>query len=70
MWTVTGWALATWTKVTIALGLGVFVAWLALDPGWFWLVAGLAVLADLYAARQLTREWVDEARFTCWWWPR
>ncbi len=70
MWAVTGWALATWLRVTVLLGLGVLLAWLTLDPGWFWLVAGLAVLADCYAARQLCREWTHEAHLTCWWWPR
>jgi hypothetical protein len=68
MWAVSGWALATWVKVTLLLTLGVLVAWLALTPGWFWLVAALAVLADLYVVRQLAREWADEARITCWWW--
>ncbi len=70
MLAVTAWALATWAKVTAGLALGVLLAWLTLNPGWFWLVTGLAVLADLYAARQLCREWAYEARFACWWWPR
>ncbi len=70
MLAVTAWALATWAKVTALLALGVLVAWLTLDPGWFWLVTGLAVLADGYTARQLAREWVHEAHLTCWWWPR
>ncbi len=70
MLAVTAWALATWAKVTVLLALGVLLAWLTLDPGWFWLVTGLAVLADGYAARQLCREWAHEARFACWWWPR
>ncbi len=47
MWAVTGWALATWARVTVLLGLGVLLAWLTLDPGWFWLVTGLVTLAAL-----------------------
>ena len=70
MWATTAWALLTWAKVTAALALGVLLAWLTLDPGGFWLVVVLAVLADLHAARQLCREWAHEAHVTCWWWPR
>ena len=70
MWAVTGWAVATWLKVTVVLALAVLLAWLLLAPGWFVLALGLAVLADLYAARQLAREWADEARLSCWWWAR
>ena len=69
MWAVTGWAFVTWVKVTVVLALGVFVAWLTLDPGGFYLVAALAVIADGYAVRQLCREWAHEARLT-WWWSR
>jgi hypothetical protein len=71
MWEVTGWALATWAKLTALLALGVGVAWLLLGAGsgWFWAITSGAVLVDLYLARQLVREWGHEARYR-WWWAR
>ena len=35
MWAVTGWAVATWLKITVFLALGVGAAWLWCSPGWF-----------------------------------
>ena len=72
MWTVTGWVIATWLRVTAVLAAAVAVAWLALGEhsGAFWLLCLGAVLAEGYLTRQLLREWADEARITCWWWHR
>jgi hypothetical protein len=72
MWAVTGWAIATWLRVTVALTAVVVVAWLALGEhsGAFWLIFLAALLAEGYLSRQLLREWGDEARITCWWWRR
>ena len=72
MWTVTGWVIATWLRVTAVLTAAVAVAWLALGEhsGAFWLLCLGAVLAKGYLTRQLLREWADEARITCWWWQR
>ena len=70
MWEVTGWALATWAKVTVVLSLAVAVAWLVWGTsGAFWLAALGAGLLELYAIRQLCREWTYEAR-SSWWWSR
>ncbi len=35
MWAVTGWAVATWLKITIVLAVGVGAAWVWCSPGWF-----------------------------------
>ena len=71
MWAVTGWALATWLKVTVVLGVLVGVAWLTWGgpSGQFLLAALGAVLAEAYTVRQLCREWADEARHSWWWTP-
>ena len=49
MWAVTGWVIATWLRVTLALTAAVGVAWLALGAhsGAFWLICVAAVLAEL-----------------------
>lgn len=71
MWDVTGWAIVTWLKITLLLAVGVGVAWLALPAGsgWFWVALLGAGAAELFTTRQLTREWVDRARWS-WWWAR
>jgi hypothetical protein len=71
MWGVTGWALATWLRITLYLGVGVGVCWLVFgaSSAWFVLACIVAVLADLFAARQLSREWCWNAAGT-WWWTR
>ena len=53
MWAVTGWAVATWLKITVFLALGVGAAWLWCSPGWFAVVVIAAVLVELWAIRQL-----------------
>lgn len=72
MWAATGWVIATWLRVTLALTAAVTVCWLTLGEhsGAFWLACTAALLAELYLSRQLLREWADEARTTCWWWAR
>ena len=69
MWDVTGWATATWLKTTLFLALLVGAAWLALGTGsgWFWTIALAAAVLDLFTARQLVREWTDEASLRWWW---
>jgi membrane protein YdbS with pleckstrin-like domain len=71
MWEVTGWALTTWLKVTVVLSVGVGAAWLVWGAGSgpFWLAALGAGLLELYAIRQVGREWAYEAR-SSWWWSR
>ncbi|NMI00855.1 hypothetical protein [Pseudonocardia acidicola] len=71
MWAVTGWALATWLKITAALALLVAGcwAWLGTSSGWFWVAAVAAAWIDLWAARALATEWESEARAS-WWWTR
>ncbi len=71
MWAVTGWALSTWAKLTALLAAGVGVAWLLLGAhsGWFWTVLLAAAGLEVYAIRQLGREWTYEAR-SSWWWSR
>ena len=71
MWEVTGWALITFIKVTFGLAVTVGIAWLVLgdNSGWFWIITGTAVMAELFLARQLVREWGHEASFR-WWWAR
>ena len=72
MWAATAWVIATWLRVTFALAAVVAVCWLWLGQhsGGFWLLCLGALTAELYLTRQLLREWVDEARFSCWWWNR
>jgi hypothetical protein len=70
MWGVTGWALRTWLKLTIGLGLGVLGVWLLADrPGYTLTAVLVAALIELWAIGALAREWAYEAR-ACWWWPR
>jgi hypothetical protein len=70
MWAVTGWVIATWLRVTLALAAAVTVCWFTLGEhsGAFWLVCLGALLAEGYLSRQLLREWAHEARLGCWWW--
>jgi hypothetical protein len=71
MWAVTGWALATWLKVTVVLVALVGAAWLAWGAhsgGFLLAVTGAGVL-ELYTVRQLCREWAYEARSSWWWSP-
>ena len=69
MWAVTGWCLLTWVRITVALSVIVGVLWLTVgtDDRWFWAAAVGAAFLELYAIRQLAREWTFEAR-SCWWW--
>ena len=69
MGTVTAWALRTWLKLTVLLVLIVGGCWLhfGTTSGWFWVIVGLAVVAEYYVVRQLGREWSWEARATWWW---
>lgn len=69
MGTTTMWALRTWAKLTVGLLLLVGGSWLYLGTasGWFWVITGLAVIAECYVVRQLAREWSWEARATWWW---
>jgi hypothetical protein len=71
MWAVTGWALATGLKVTVALALLVGVVWLVWGggSGQFLLALVGAGLLEGYALRQLCREWAYEARSSWWWSP-
>ena len=69
MWAVTGWAVATWLKITVFLALSVGAAWLWCAPGWFAVVVIVAVLVELCAIRQLAKEWAYEARSSWWWSP-
>ncbi len=69
MWAVTGWAVLTWLKLTALLAVVVLVVWwqLGTGSGWFLLACVIGAGAQLWAIRQLAREWTDEAR-ACWWW--
>jgi hypothetical protein len=69
MWGVTGWAIATWLRVTVLLGLGVGAVWLWCSPGWFAFCVVVAVLAEIWLLRQLAREWSYQASAS-WWWTR
>ena len=71
MWAVTGWALATWLKVTVFLAVAVGAVWLVwgVGSGQFLLALIGAVLLEGYAVRQLCREWAYEARSSWWWTP-
>ena len=67
MWAVTGWAIRVWLRITVFLALGVGAAWLWLSPGWLAVVCIAAGLIEMWAFRQLAREWAWEAR-SSWWW--
>ena len=69
MWAVTGWAVATWLKITVFLALAAGGAWLWCSPGWFAVVVTAAALVELWAIRQLVKEWAYEARSSWWWSP-
>lgn len=71
MWAVTGWAAATWLRITIALGVAVALCWWQLGDGsgWFWAVCAAAATLETYATRQLGREWAHEAHASWWWTP-
>jgi hypothetical protein len=71
MLSVTGWAVITWLRITLALVVVVALGWwlLGTASGWFWLITGAAVLVELYTIRQLGREWSWQAR-AHWWWAR
>jgi hypothetical protein len=69
MWAVTGWAVTTWLKITVFLALGIAAAWLWCSPGWFAAVVTTAALVELWAIRQLAKEWAYEARSSWWWSP-
>ncbi|MCE0768106.1 hypothetical protein LWC35_35210 [Pseudonocardia kujensis] len=71
MWAVTGWAAATWLKITAALTATVGVLWLLLGTGsgWFWATVAAAVFIEYRATRALATEWGVEARYS-WWWTR
>ena len=51
------------------LALGVAAAWLWCSPGWFAVCVVVAALVELWAIRQLAREWAWEARSSWWWSP-
>jgi hypothetical protein len=69
MWDVTEWAVVTWLKVTTVLAVIVGASWLAFGPSSaaFALACLGAGLAELYASRQLAREWIHEASGRWWW---
>lgn len=71
MWAVTGWAAATWLRVTLTLAVivGVCWWWLPTGSGWFWIVCLVAVLVEVWSVRALAAEWASEAR-SSWWWHR
>jgi hypothetical protein len=71
MWAVTGWAIATWLKTSITLAAALAAAWwlCGAGSGAFTLACLAAAAAELYATRQLVREWCSEARMSWWWTP-
>ncbi|MCE0764780.1 hypothetical protein LWC35_17965 [Pseudonocardia kujensis] len=71
MWAVTGWAAATWLRVTLALAITLGVLWLLLGTGsgWFWAAVLGAGLVEYRMTRALAAEWGTEARYS-WWWTR
>lgn len=71
MWAVTGWAAATWLRVTLGLAAVVGVLWLVLgsSSGWFWATVVAAVFIESQTTRALVAEWGAEARHS-WWWTR
>jgi len=71
MWHTTSWFFRTWLKVTLALAVGVGVVWLCTDRAGYVVLAVIgAGLAECWTVRQLCREWAQEARYLCWWWPK
>lgn len=68
MFALTGWAVAMWLRITLALTLAVALVWW-LVPTWLWLAITAAVLIELHIIRQLAREWSWQAR-AHWWWTR
>ncbi len=48
MWAVTGWAVATWLKISLALAVGVGAAWVWCSPGWFVVCVTLAALGSVF----------------------
>jgi hypothetical protein len=68
MLALTGWALAMWLRITLALALVVALVWW-LAPTWLWLALTAAVLIEAWTIRQLAREWSWQAR-AYWWWAR
>lgn len=71
MWTITGWAIGTWLKLTLTATLAVLLAWwwLGTGCGWFWTVCAAATTAEVWTVRGLAREWAHEAHATWWWAP-
>jgi hypothetical protein len=71
MWAVTGWAAATWLRVTLALAAALGILWLALGTGsgWFWAAVIGAALIEWKTTHALATEWGTEARCS-WWWTR
>lgn len=67
MWAVTGWALATWAKLTALLAVVLGVCWWQLDTSTFALACVGAALVELWLIAALFGEWVSEAR-SSWWW--
>ncbi|MFP5022527.1 hypothetical protein [Pseudonocardia phyllosphaerae] len=69
MGTTTLWALRTWFKLSLLLGLlvGVVWVWFGTGSGWFWTAIAAACVTEYYVVRQLGREWSWEARATWWW---
>lgn len=67
MWAVTGWALATWAKLTVLAALVLAVCWWQLAPGGFLLACIAAALFELWLIGALAAEWIAEAR-SSWWW--
>jgi hypothetical protein len=68
MLALTGWALAMWLRITLALALVVALVWW-LAPDWLWLALTGAALIEAWTIRQLAREWSWQAR-AHWWWAR
>jgi ABC-type phosphate transport system auxiliary subunit len=71
MWAVTGWAAATWLRLTLALAATLGLLWLVLGTGsgWFWAAVIGAALIEWQTTRALAAEWGAEARYS-WWWTR
>jgi hypothetical protein len=69
MWHTTGWAVRTWLKVTLLLGVLLAVAAIAWGIGTrpFVLAVIVAVLVELLTIRGLCREWAFDARGRWWW---
>ena len=68
MLSLTGWAVAMWLRITVALVLAVAAVWW-LAPAWLWLAIVCAAVVEFWAVRQLCREWAWQAR-AHWWWSR